>query len=148
MLAGSPARILVAVVAATQRETGELAAYVQTEKLHGQVLNQRTGNLARSITPEVTSTESQVTGTVGIPQLSTVPYAAIHEFGFQGTESVREFVRTQTHAWGKPITPREVTVQAHERQVSFPARSYLRTSLQERFEAIVAGISLAVEDVL
>ncbi|WP_428491693.1 phage virion morphogenesis protein [Rhodopila sp.] len=56
-----------------------LVSRIQQDKLSGQVLNVRTGNLRRSITDEVTATATSVTGRVFSDK--SVKYAAIHEFG-------------------------------------------------------------------
>jgi hypothetical protein len=137
-LTGSAARVFVAVLAEMRKQMGQLANYVQSEKLHGQVLNQRTGNLARSIIPDVQQSGDQIQGTVGIADANTVPYAAFWELGFQGTETVREHLRTN------PSGTRSI-VREHSREVNQGARSYLATSFQERADSIVAALQSSVD---
>jgi phage gpG-like protein len=103
----------------------------------------KTGRLRRSIHLELFNEPGQVLGVVG----SNVEYAARIENGFKGTESVREFVRKQTMAWGRPITPQLVSVRPFTRRVNVAARSFLapaladtRPTLTERLKTALAGI--------
>jgi phage gpG-like protein len=66
-----------------------------------------------------------------------VPYAAIHEFGFQGSVSVRSYSRTLTQVFGKRVNPRIVDVRPHERFMRIPARSYLRPAVQKYNNMII-----------
>ena len=54
-----------------------------------------------------------------------VPYAAIHEFGYRGLQTVPGHVRTITQAFGRPIDPRKVSIAAFTRTVNVTARPYL-----------------------
>jgi len=73
---------------------------------------------------------------------STLPYAAAHQFGFEGDESVRAFVRrirTGDNIWGMVLNPqlgkmtrrivkrgeREDKIAEHTRHMRIPARPYL-----------------------
>ena len=85
----------------------------------------KTGRLRRSIHPEVTSSPGHVTGIVG----TNVEYAGAFEFCIKGTQPVREFVRKQTMAWGKPITPIMVSVRPFTRNVNRAARPFLAPAL-------------------
>lgn len=63
---------------------------------------------------------------------TSLPEANFIEYGFEGVENLRGFLRLQKQAWGRPIaSPREVWVSPHSRQVSSPARSFLRAGLAE-----------------
>jgi HK97 gp10 family phage protein len=105
-----------------------LLVLVQTKenKLSGQVLKTPTGRLRRSINAKITESATGVQGTVG----TNVPYAHVHEFGFQGTVSVRESLRT-IKATGK-----QFTVRAHSRKMNMPERSFLRSALADMAEPI------------
>jgi phage gpG-like protein len=140
MIRELPARQRTAIAAAVWRATGDLAIYVKQQKLSGQVLNQRTQRLVRSIHPEVTETTTSIVGTVG----TNVEYAAYQEYGFSGTEQVREHERTITVAFGKTLpTPVTAQIRAHSRNVNYPAHSYLRSSLAENEEQIRAQLAAA-----
>jgi phage gpG-like protein len=140
---------------ATTRRTGlDLLRYVKDEKLSGQVLKNRTGTLRRKINFVLSETPNGITGTVGVK----LSYAAAHEYGFDGTESVRAHIRrvtsADTRAWVmksyNDVGRRKVSegigyVRAHERHMRLPERSYLRSALADKaneirqsFEASVA----------
>jgi len=141
---------LQAMSSAVQRAlidaVAQSAIAVQTrvqQKLAGEVLNERTGRLHDSIA--VISDGGGLTATIG----TDVVYAGVHEFGFTGSETVREHLRRQSIAFGKPIAPVEVLVRAHSRRVDFPERSFLRSALAELEpdinDAIEAAVSEAVK---
>lgn len=130
-----------ALIAAVTVQAAQMVQVVKEDKLSGQVLGQRTRRLRDSIHDQVTPTGSGVQATVG----SDVAYAAFWEYGFQGTEAVREHLRHITQAFGRPITGRDVLVSAHSRKVDAPARSFLRSTLAEREPIILAAIEQAVQ---
>ena len=119
----------------------DLQAYVQRNKLSGQVLRNRSGHLRSSIHPSFFETDTSVSAIVG----TNVEYAAIHEYGFDDTEDVREHLRTITQAFGREINPVTFTVHAFTRQMHMPVRSFLRTSLLENGEHIKAELKAAVQ---
>lgn len=112
-----------------------LAGYVKSEKLSGQVLNVRTGTLRRSITQQVTDEAESITGIVG----ANIKYAAIHEYGFQGTEQVKEHIRHSS-------TGKAAVVRAFSRRVNMPERSFLRSSLTDTTDKITEYLQQAVTD--
>jgi phage gpG-like protein len=115
------------------------------EKLAGEVLNERTHHLHDSIHFELTrDDQSSVVATVG----TDVEYAAFWEYGFSGTEQVREHLRHVSVAFGKPIAPVDVLVRAHARHVNQPARSFLRSALEELAPEIRGRIEGAVQSAL
>ncbi len=90
--------------------------YVKSEKLNGQVLNRKTGALSDSI---VTG-GLQINGNVISANISTdSPYAAVHEKGLTVTK------RSKT---GKTYT------------ASYPQRSFMESSFNDRKDEIVAAI--------
>lgn len=109
------------------RSALKLVRAVQQDKLSGQVLKVRTGRLRRSITDAIEESTTSVSGVVSTP----VVYAPRQEYGFKGTETVREHLREIKQAFGIPIAPRQVTVQQHSRKVDYPAHSFLRTALAD-----------------
>lgn len=109
-------------------------------KLSGDVLRVRTGRLRRSIHPEWDFKQGYSGATVG----TNVEYAAIHEYGFSGSVQVKSFQREMTKAFGKPISPTQVTVRAHTRNANMPERSFLRTTLREMNSEIVEGLQKAI----
>lgn len=103
------------------------------EKLSDDVLNVRTGRLRRSITPLVTEQAHAVNGTVG----TNVEYARALELGFKGQVSVRSFIRQQTTAFGKSITPRSVSVKASSRNMNIKAHHFLSGALEQTTPPLV-----------
>lgn len=103
-----------------------LTARVQNNRLQGQSLNQRSGDLVTSIHPEVVESSSDISVFVG----TNLKYGAIHEKGFTGVVSVREHYRTVKQAWGKPIAPVQARVRAHQMTMRMPQRAFLAPELE------------------
>jgi hypothetical protein len=59
-----------------------------------------------------------------------IPYAAAHEFGFNGPVSVRSHQRLIKQAFGKPIEPKLINVTAHQRMMRVRERPYLRPAVK------------------
>lgn len=124
------------------RLTFQLAADVKEKKLNGQVLKVQTGRLRRSITAKTNITGDGIEGTVG----TNVSYAARHEYGFQGTEVVKSYLRTAKTAWGKTLKkPVTYTVRSFTRKVNTPERSFLRSALDDMRDSIPTAIQATIE---
>lgn len=108
-----------------------LLAHVKQDKLSGQVLKNRTGNLRSHITKRLQITPTSVIGTVG----TNISYAAYHEYGFHGIVTVREHLRRAKAGMAMS------TVRAHTRNVNYPAHSFLRTALADMAPQIKSEIS-------
>lgn len=122
--------------------TLSLLVKVKAEKLTGQVLKVRTGRLRRSINQRVTDAGTRIHGIVG----TNVEYGRLHELGYTGPMAVKAHLRQIKTAWGKPLqTPKAVQVRAHTRQVNFPERSFLRSSLREMEPKIRDEIRVALQ---
>ena len=124
-LDGLPPQVVEAIAKKVRALTVNLQQHIVADKLQGQVLHHRSGALGRSIQGEksrsLTVDGAVVTGEVF--SSGDVKYAAIHEFGFQGVESCVSVL-------GKPFT----------RNVNMQERSFMRSSLEDHAERIVAGI--------
>ena len=132
-LSGMPSKLQAALVRKVSTLALQLEAKVKNDKLSGQVLNVKTGNLRRSIANEVQQSSDSVTGRVF--SSGDVKYAAIHEFGGDIKKSV-------TMAWGKPVkNPKEFTFH-------YPERSYMRSSLTDMKDQITEGLHQAVMEAL
>jgi phage gpG-like protein len=108
----------------------ELQRKVKEEKLSGQVLNVRTGNLRRNISEETTVTGESIVSSVG----TNVPYARFWELGFSGTEQVRSHLRM-----GHPVRP-------FSRAVNERARPFLSTALLEMRNHIIDELTIAARE--
>lgn len=123
----------------------KLQARVVTNKLSGQVLKVRTGTLRRSIHNEVTVSSGSVTGIVG----TNMEYAAFHEYGFHGTENVKEHMRTIKQAFGQPLkSPKKITVRAHTRKVDYPEHSFLRSAFADMRQEIMFDMAEGVKELI
>ena len=118
---------------------------VKEEKLSGGILRNRTGTLRRSINRRVEISAGAVVGSVG----TNLSYARVHELGYQGTQTIREHLRLVKVAWGRRLkNPQKHPVRTHTRQVNFPERSFLRSSLNEMAPEIRARLVESLRGVL
>lgn len=136
-----PGRVRGELIEYIGRAVLRLRAYVSSRKLSGQVLKVRTGTLTRSIDHAVLQDANEIHGVVG----TNTVYAGKHEYGSSGPEPVKEHLRLIKEAWGKQLKfPVYQQVRAHTRQVNFPERSFLRSSLKEMQDELVKGMTGAV----
>lgn len=88
-----------------------------------------TGNLLNSIRYEFYNsgdTQGVLVGSFG------VPYAAVHEFGFNGVVTIKPFQRLQTMSFGRPIQPRRVAVSSHSRKMNIKPKRYIRDAVDSQ----------------
>jgi len=117
------------VIAVMKTQMFALAEYVRANKLSGQVLNRRSGDLSRATTGQIMEAgEQRVVGVVGT---QGIPYAPVHEFGWNGE-------RTVSQAFGRPIVPRSV-------QFHYPERSFIRSSVADRKDDILQAFRSTAE---
>lgn len=114
------------------RLTLKLQRKVRADKLTGQVLKVRTGNLRRSIDTAVINSAS---GTVGVVS-TNVKYGRVHEYGFSGGVTVRAHLRRAKMVYGKQVNPFVANVSSHTRMMNLPERSFLRSALADMSEEI------------
>lgn len=127
------------------RSVLKLQREVMQNRLSGQVLNVRTGNLRRSIHQQVTSSGGLVVGEVN----TNVRYGVAHEYGFAGTVNVKASMRQIRQAFGRPLkSPRYVQIRAHTRNVKLPERSFLRSALRDMKPDIEADLQKSIERAL
>lgn len=128
----------------------DLQRKVVKEKLSGNPLHRRTGDLSRSV--YATTTDDGLTGIVG----ANTPYAAYQEYGFKGRVDVRAHMRrTQVQMMQAKYNKKgeetraskarrmgtgTISVRARQvdadkksggRNIDYPAHSYLRSALDE-----------------
>jgi phage gpG-like protein len=134
-----PAQVVAAVATKMKAITINLQRHVITDKLHGQVLKQRSG--ASAIDPAEIRTEGEtVVGEVF--SAGDVKYAAIHEFG--GTTPPHDIVPTKAQALAFAIGGKMVFAKVvHHPGSRIPERSYMRSSLEDQAEDIVDGLKEA-----
>ena len=138
-------KVQTAIVQSIGRSALRLQSEVMDNRLSGQVLNIRTGNLHRSIHQQVTSSGGLVVGEVN----TNVRYGVAHEHGFAGTVNVKDSMRQIRQAFGRPLkSPRYVQIRAHSRNVKLPERSFLRSALRDMKPEIEADLQKSIEGVL
>ncbi|MCL2658771.1 MAG: HK97 gp10 family phage protein [Betaproteobacteria bacterium] len=116
---------------------------VKQNKLSGQALNVRTGRLRRSIDQVVVEQDGGIVGVVS----TDVEYAHAHEYGFEGTVTVKAHLRRSREQMRKAIIGKsgfetkrskkkwagkgETLVRSHSRTMNISERSFLRSALHE-----------------
>lgn len=124
----------------------------------GVITNRLRGSIRAS--KAVITSGGDVTSSIG----SSVVYAGIHEFGFEGNVTVRAHTRRiQEFAMGTGSTavfnpktgritkakpkaqgPRTVQVRSHDRHINVRARAFISRTIQERSQAYTIAIGTAV----
>lgn len=132
-------------------------------KLSDEVLHVRTGTLRRSINQQVTETSSSLLATVG----TNIDYAAVHEYGFNGTVTVAGHIRKLREGrkmrlvgakkhngigeWQSQrgsLTGGVAYVNSYTRKVNLPERSFLRSALKELEQDAIITVEQAVAGAL
>ncbi|MGB8366349.1 MAG: hypothetical protein ACLQUZ_05475 [Rhizomicrobium sp.] len=127
--------LFAAVKTALTVEAAALKARVQ-EKLSGEVLQVRSGRLRDAVTANIEIDGDVAHATVAV---EGIPYAAIQEYG--GTVHLPEIVAERAKALAFEIKGEQVfAARARAHDVVIPQRSYLRSSLAERSDAIAAAL--------
>ncbi len=68
-------------------------------------------------------------GDGGVAIGSDLPYARLRELGFQGSETVKAYLREIRQVFGRPVTPHPIAVRSFSRTLDVPARPYLAPAL-------------------
>lgn len=124
--------------------TLKLQRTIQEDMLTGQRLNVQSGRLRGSISSKVEDDKDWIEGTVGAGG-ALVPYAFAHEFGLKGSLSIKSHLRIMKKAFGKAITPRQVMIKAHSRNVNMLERRFMRDSLDQIAKIVPKNIDAAIE---
>lgn len=124
--------------------TLRLQRIIQEDMLTGQRLKVQSGRLRGSVSSKVEEGDDFIEGTVGAGG-ALVPYAFVHEFGLHATIGVKAHLRQIKQAFGKPITPRQVMVGAHSRNVKFRERRFMRDALGLVAPIVPKNIDAAIQ---
>jgi hypothetical protein len=94
----------------------ELKTYIRDEKLSGQALNIRSGNLRNSVKDEIQSARDQIIGTISATGVSDkgFPYGYVHEYNLGAYKIIKD-------------------------------HSYMRSSLKENEEMIMSRINQVIQ---
>ena len=128
--------------------TEEVTNRIKSQRLSGKGpfpveehrLGQVTGLLhgTTDFTPATVISEGDfatITSSIG----TEVPYAAIHEYGFSGTETVRSHLRESR-------TGKIFRVRQHARRMEMPARAPFHTGVDENLDFISGKIDAAISE--
>lgn len=141
-MASLPASVHASILAKVYELTLRLEARVKTQKLNGQVLNRKTGRLARSIGSKV---EDNVTSVLGVVfQSADVPYGAIHEFGGKIPAHVIRPKKASVLRFFSKSGDKVFARSVNHPGAIMPERSYLRSSLRDMSTEISLGLKEAV----
>ncbi|MDN8449682.1 hypothetical protein QZK77_12145 [Acinetobacter baumannii] len=124
--------------------TLRLQRIVQEDMLSGQRLKVQSGRLRGSVSSKVDEDKDSIEGTVGAGG-ALVPYAPAHEFGLNGALGVKAHLRTIKQAFGQPISPVQVNIKAHSRNVRFRELRFMRDSLDIVAKIVPKNIDAAIE---
>lgn len=141
-----PAAIEQRLAAAAASFGATLGALVQDVNLDGAVLQRRSGRMADSIAVTTEQAPGKITVRVG----SDVAYGAFQEYGFTGSETVRQHLRTLTQAFGRPIKggAKRILVSTYQRRIDYPPHSFLASALAQSAQGGIEQIKAAVGDAL
>jgi phage gpG-like protein len=138
-----PSKLHAALLRKVYELALKLEAHVKNDKLSGQVLNHKSGNLWRSIQNHVTDGSTSVTGKVY--SAGDVKYAAIHEFGGHIPSHVIEAKNAKSLAFVMGGQMRFFK-QVNWPGATMPERSFLRSSLSDMKDDIVTGLKEAAQE--
>lgn len=124
--------------------TLRLQRIVQEDMLSGQRLKVQSGRLRGSVSSKVEEDRDSIEGTVGAGG-ALVPYAPAHEFGLNGSLGVKANLRTIKQAFGRPISPVQVNIKAHSRNVRFRELRFMRDSLDIVAKIVPKNIDAAIQ---
>jgi phage gpG-like protein len=135
-----PSQVIAFVATKMRQVTINLQRHVVQDKLNGQVLNQRSGKLARSIQQDSHTDGDEVVGEVF--SSGDVKYAGIHEFG--GKTPPHDIVPSKASALAFMLGGKQIFAKiVHHPGSVIPERSYLRSSLADQADEIVEGLKEA-----
>ena len=137
-LGAFPNALSAALAAKAQTLADALADAIRNDKLSGQVLNARTGALRDSIGVEVVSDGDGIVATIG--SFGDVKYAAIQEYG--GRTAAHEILPSKARVLAFVAGgAMHFAARVEHPGSTIPARAYLRLSLEEQSDAIVAALA-------
>ena len=127
------ARIAEEFGAGIMRAMIRLASYIGAEKLSGQVLKARTGNLRSAVLTGVQSYRSGTASHGRIPSGGLPWYGALQEDG--GSFTAHRNLKKPAHLMRRAMGERVMTGSPYG--IYFPARPFMRPSLQEQRGMII-----------
>jgi len=135
-----PSQVSAALEAKVAAAAAELQRHVIDDKLHGQMLNARTGRLASAVERRIEVKDGTIVGEIFVND--SVPYATILEQG--GSTAPHDIVPDKAKALAFAIGGKHVFARVvHHPGSRFPARPYLASALNDETDEIAAALKLA-----
>jgi len=135
-----PSQVSAAVEAKMTAAVAELQRHVIDDKLHGQMLNARTGRLASAVERSIEVKDGNIVGAIFVND--SVPYAAILEHG--GSTAPHDIVPDKAKALAFAMGGKHVFARVvHHPGSRFPARPYLTSALNDETDEIGAALKSA-----
>ena len=145
MLGEMPGKVQAAAKSSLDIWAAELAGYIKSDKLSGQVLNRRSGRLSASVLPLQQQSGDSVSG--GARGGGGVPYAAIHEFG--GLIPAHQVVAKNAQALSFTIDGvRRFAKSVQIPDVQMPERSYMRSGFEDKAPQGIEMLRAAVREAI
>jgi hypothetical protein len=137
-------RMYAAAAKAMATQMMLLRTYAVSAKMHGQMINQRTGNLVRNVASETQEQGTAIIGRVGIPLANTAPYARILHEGGTTRAHIIEASEGKTLAFmaGGQMIYRKLV---HHPGSKFRPRPYLAAALDDMKAEIRSNLSAAMQ---
>lgn len=145
-----PEVVRQALARGLDRGSMRLVGKISQDRLTGKgpfpVPQQRLGVRSGRLRQSVRASQAKIDGEqVKVSIGSAVRYAALHEFGWSGTQPVRAHQRTVTKLFGvKLAEPVIQSVRAHQRKVTIPERRPFRAGIESNVPALEAELARAV----
>lgn len=135
-----PSDVISGLRARLEIEVGSLTNYVKEQKLSGQVLKNRTGNLRNAVFYTMEDRGAELVGTVDVSMPAAV-YGTAHEFGAHIPERVPVTARVlHWRTGGKDIFAMRAAA------FDLPARPFMRPSLEENRDKITASLQESINE--
>lgn len=144
-LATTPLNVRQAVIAKMQINASMFSRYVKDEKLSGQVLNAKSGELRAGVYARVYPAQSRITLSAGVR--GDVPYAGIQEYGGQTSPHMIYATKASTLAFMQEGRMRFARSVQHPGS-AMPERSYMRSSLAEKSAEMTMSVNESILGVL
>jgi phage gpG-like protein len=137
-----PAQLLDELAANSAILAAALVDKVRSDKLSGQVLNAVSGALRDSIVADIAVEREKVVASVG--SAGDLKYAAIHEYG--GKTAAHEILPSKASVLAFAVGGATIFARRVEHPGSvIPERSYLRSTLAEMMDEVVATLGQSPE---
>ena len=166
-LRGFPSAMLRAIARETDDQNQITVSHIQRAHLTGKgpypPAQHRLGEISHHLRDTLWASKAQVTPSGVASSIGTnLRYASVHEYGFDGSITVREYTRRRFQTFHTSVTTIDrrghlrkrktdielqtgaSTVRSFQRHMRMPERAPIRTGIEERRDNYSASISRAI----